>query len=357
MSIIKTLAIGMVVSLASSAYAQSYSVSANGLGDSGETAPRQVLNAPVQGGLGSWGIASGVADRGRVAGKSYVENPISCLCTPQVRSEAIAHLEASDVVVTGSDPQWIPAVFHLQIEGSIHFDGENPYAPWLFIDAGAPLSYGRLVLYPNGNIEATGLLAGQTGPGINLRLDLPVSLYVGGLGNLFTADLDAGTGGDGLGTTINSATCNFYDDFDGDGVGGLHFVTDGPAVTVPEGYLVNSTQLDIVDNVWQRGALSSVPAATGPTGNLELTLSPNPVASNSVIRYSLLHEGTFRLEIFDAQGRKVGLRDAGWQAAGSHELSWDAAVDSGRRLTPGVYYLRASCAGQADVRSVIVLSR
>ena len=49
-----------------------------------------------------------------------------------------------------------------------------------------------------------------------------------------------------------------------------------------------------------------------------------------------------------------GLAD-GERAAGATSLAWDLRDDSGRRVGPGVYLVRAIAGGEASCRRIVVL--
>ena len=68
-----------------------------------------------------------------------------------------------------------------------------------------------------------------------------------------------------------------------------------------------------------------------------LEVWPNPAAGTATIAVEQPMAGTFRVEAFDALGRRVGVLRDGAADAGRHELSWDVS-----RLPVGIYYVVAS---------------
>ena len=88
-----------------------------------------------------------------------------------------------------------------------------------------------------------------------------------------------------------------------------------------------------------------------------LTLpSPHPVRDESTVRFTVPTGGAWvRLEVFDLQGRSIGLIDDRQYDAGSHGLRWEAKDGQGKPLAAGVYLLRMEAAGRSWVRKIIVI--
>jgi len=59
---------------------------------------------------------------------------------------------------------------------------------------------------------------------------------------------------------------------------------------------------------------------------------PNPVSAQAAIGYSLPHSGPVSCVVYDVAGNLVSRLAAGTQAAGEHQLTWNAA-----RVKPGIY--------------------
>ena len=62
------------------------------------------------------------------------------------------------------------------------------------------------------------------------------------------------------------------------------------------------------------------------------------------MRFQLPRDEAISIELFDVQGRLVGPRIEGWQAAGSHEIDLDA-----RSLGAGVYLARLTAGRTREV--------
>ena len=84
---------------------------------------------------------------------------------------------------------------------------------------------------------------------------------------------------------------------------------------------------------------------------------PNPFSSSTTIRLFLDEPRAVEVGIYDCAGRRVRrLPGSGHLTAGRHDIAWDGRDDSGARVAPGVYFVRAG-AGAASSTSKIVLLR
>ncbi|MCB9463186.1 MAG: choice-of-anchor B family protein [Candidatus Eisenbacteria bacterium] len=94
-----------------------------------------------------------------------------------------------------------------------------------------------------------------------------------------------------------------------------------------------------------------------PLGGSSLALAswPNPFQSSARLQMRIPTEGTVRLGVFDAAGRRVRSLIDGPMAPGFHAMDWDGMGDSGRRVANGVYYLRLETAGGTTTHPVISL--
>ncbi|MEP7027684.1 MAG: ELWxxDGT repeat protein [Candidatus Eisenbacteria bacterium] len=80
--------------------------------------------------------------------------------------------------------------------------------------------------------------------------------------------------------------------------------------------------------------------------------APNPVTARTQIEYSLATEQRAVLRLFDAQGRLVRTLLDGFEPAGTHRVSVDAAGLSG-----GVYFYQLEAGGISRQRKMVVLGR
>ena len=77
---------------------------------------------------------------------------------------------------------------------------------------------------------------------------------------------------------------------------------------------------------------------------------PNPFNPSTRIIFNLEREGTTRLEIFDAAGRRVDVLVDGVRSAGEHEVVWQAA-----RQPSGVYFAKLTSGGKSAIRAMMLV--
>ncbi len=86
-----------------------------------------------------------------------------------------------------------------------------------------------------------------------------------------------------------------------------------------------------------------------------LRVQPNPFNPSTRISGELVTAGRVELAVYDAQGRRQRLLDAGERAAGAFSVEWDGRDEAGRRLPGGVYLVRLSDgAGSRAVKLVML---
>jgi hypothetical protein len=98
-----------------------------------------------------------------------------------------------------------------------------------------------------------------------------------------------------------------------------------------------------------RGSYTSkLPTGPGPVGPEHFALHvprPNPFATSTVLRFDLPREVPVRLEVLDAQGRRVRILVDRALPAGPHAFEWDGRNETGDRSRPGVYFIRLEAGG------------
>jgi hypothetical protein len=103
------------------------------------------------------------------------------------------------------------------------------------------------------------------------------------------------------------------------------------------------------------GALER-PAGTGELSVVR-ALMPNPTAGRVTVEYRLARGGEVRVSIYDVAGRRVAEPLRARQEAGGRLASWDGRGDGGKRVSPGVYFLRVTLDGARIGTRRIVVSR
>jgi hypothetical protein len=94
---------------------------------------------------------------------------------------------------------------------------------------------------------------------------------------------------------------------------------------------------------------------TAITLALRLGISPNPFRGNAQLRFSLPQSGDCCLEIFNLRGQK--LRSFQFQGIkqGDHGVDWDGRDESGRKLSSGIYLIRARSGGESKLARAVLL--
>jgi hypothetical protein len=338
------------------ARAEIYVAKAGAVTDMGATAPRQELGIISDGSVGSSGVSSAITDPGMLKSASHFENPIACVCTPQGEASAQSEIHANDLVITGP-PGDVAGVLHLQLEGHIGAGGTYPWSPGVEIQIHPEgnLQTGSYYISTSGVVTATGLLTPIAGSTVNLPLDVSFNLATG---TPHTMDLVLYTfaGGMSVSTTANFADSRFMDDVDGDGYGGLHFVSGAGAVTLPPGYTLDSPQLGIAGGSWGTATTGVTPDRRTGAG-LALALHPNPTSGPSTLRYVLPRSGRARVEVFSPDGRRLAVEEDAWRPAGPHQITLRLEDGSGRALPPGLYLARLEFEGESRVARIAVVGR
>lgn len=103
-------------------------------------------------------------------------------------------------------------------------------------------------------------------------------------------------------------------------------------------------------------------AARGTESALPLVFAlhanrPNPFGGSTAVRFDVPRAAQVRIEIFDAQGRRVRTLADRTFAPGSHGVQWDGADGSGRRVSPGVYLYRMTSDRFREQRRMVLLGK
>jgi hypothetical protein len=101
--------------------------------------------------------------------------------------------------------------------------------------------------------------------------------------------------------------------------------------------------LDVEDGTETGAALAFAPPA------------PQPSHGAVRLRFTLPAAAKARLEIFDAQGRRIVTLADGAHAAGEHAVEWPGRGEDGGVVAPGVYLARLSTSAGAVTRTIVRL--
>ncbi|MEZ4650073.1 MAG: FlgD immunoglobulin-like domain containing protein [Candidatus Eisenbacteria bacterium] len=103
------------------------------------------------------------------------------------------------------------------------------------------------------------------------------------------------------------------------------------------------------------------PAGVGDIGPTPLAQllpnSPNPFDASTLVRFTLAQPTPVRLDIFDAQGRKVRNLVDRSMGAGLHALEWDGRDSGGQPVASGVYFSRLDTGSQGEQQRRLTIIR
>jgi hypothetical protein len=122
-----------------------------------------------------------------------------------------------------------------------------------------------------------------------------------------------------------------------------------------DGLNLDSLRVLVYDPAAQPGPVA---VGDGPApARVELSPpAPSPVREGARFAFALPRAGEVRLELFDAQGRRVRTLAAAALPAGRYVRAWDARDEAGRPAPAGVYLVRLSGAVGTATRRFVVLN-
>ncbi len=175
--------------------------------------------------------------------------------------------------------------------------------------------------------------------------------------------LHAATGGFALASAVQGTAGDL----------GANFVATGGAVSLAaEDSLVltyqPSTNAPLSPGAWYASSVrtASTTLAARPqrpaAGSLPVRFAlhqnqPNPFGSATTIRFDLPVGVNVRLDVFDAQGRRVRTLADRFFPAGYQSVTWDPARGDAGRLGPGVYFYRIEAGPFRERRKMVLTGR
>jgi hypothetical protein len=95
---------------------------------------------------------------------------------------------------------------------------------------------------------------------------------------------------------------------------------------------------------------ASVPLVTRLAG-----FRPNPFIRQTAVSFELVRQARVSMGVYSLAGAKIrGLVDVTYEP-GRHSVSWDGRDDAGRRVSPGVYFVRFAADGVVNTGKALIL--
>ncbi|HMB70771.1 MAG TPA: FlgD immunoglobulin-like domain containing protein, partial [bacterium] len=85
---------------------------------------------------------------------------------------------------------------------------------------------------------------------------------------------------------------------------------------------------------------TGVPTPANDAGSSWARAYPSPFRSTTAVEFSQPAPGPVSMDVYDARGARVTTLVDGVLAAGEHRAPWSGRDDAGRRVAPGVYFVR-----------------
>jgi hypothetical protein len=112
----------------------------------------------------------------------------------------------------------------------------------------------------------------------------------------------------------------------------------------------------IIDNLQiQPGAATATEEGTPGLALALAQNAPNPVLSQTTIRFVLPRAGPVSLSLFDVRGRLVRRLVSSTQGAGVHTVNWDGRDAAGLQAASGVYFYRLATETKTLQRKMLVV--
>ncbi len=99
----------------------------------------------------------------------------------------------------------------------------------------------------------------------------------------------------------------------------------------------------------------AVAPGAGGASLARLSAAPNPAELRTSLRFTLLRNETITLEVIDVAGRRTRALAHEFTVAGEHAVAWDLRDDAGRRVRPGLYFVRLKTSREERMRRVVAL--
>ena len=90
------------------------------------------------------------------------------------------------------------------------------------------------------------------------------------------------------------------------------------------------------------------------TGNNGLTVSPNPISREAIVKYQLKTAGNISLDIWSLEGKRLKVLVNGFRAKGNYQVAITKQELSNNKLPVGMYLLRLTENGNQQTKSFLI---
>lgn len=101
--------------------------------------------------------------------------------------------------------------------------------------------------------------------------------------------------------------------------------------------------------------VSGGPTAAAAPSRFLLSANPNPMRSQTAIRFALPKECDVRIEVYNIAGQRVRTLVNSKLSPGYHQVNWNGANESGQKVAAGVYLIRMTAPGWSDIGKLTVI--
>jgi hypothetical protein len=106
---------------------------------------------------------------------------------------------------------------------------------------------------------------------------------------------------------------------------------------------------------WRSATVSGIQAQyAGPATDRLFQNFPNPLKASTTIEYVLSADCMVSVSVFNVNGQRVRTLVSAVQPPGRHSAVWDGRDDTGREVSPGVYFYRLDAGDYRTVSKMVI---
>lgn len=100
--------------------------------------------------------------------------------------------------------------------------------------------------------------------------------------------------------------------------------------------------------------ISGIPNLSSDLADSDLTAFPNPFATQSTVRFSVILSGKVEIAVFDINNRRVKtLISPVYLPPGNYSVIWDGTGNRGNPVAKGVYYYRMIKSNRITTKKIL----